>query len=198
MGKFRCSVCGFIYDEEKEGKPFAELDVCPVCRQPATAFEALEEEVSAQVLPAAEHGNSLEYEAAYARVDDSCRYMKEIHEMAVSGRTIIEAMGTRMPMPNWDDILILGAQLNPPPLMEHDEVDTTTIIGTHAKKPMVLKNPVCPICPSERCHGKRRLHWQKAAPWRARLCAVGKAGFCRRRWLRRTNTYLSMCQTNTA
>ena len=142
MGKFRCSVCGFIYDEEKEGKPFAELDVCPVCRQPATAFEELEEEVSAQVLPTAEQGNSLEYEAAYARVDDSCRYMKEIHEMAVSGKTIIEAMGTRMPMPNWDDILILGAQLNPPPLMEHDEVDTTTIIGTHAKKPMTLKNPV--------------------------------------------------------
>lgn len=62
--------------------------------------------------------------------------------MAVSGKSIIEAMGTRMKMPSWDDILILGAQLNPPPLMEHDEVDTETVIGKHAKKPMVLKNPV--------------------------------------------------------
>ena len=77
-----------------------------------------------------------------ARRDESCRYMKEIHEMAVSGKSIIEAMGTRMPMPSWDDILILGAQLNPPPLMEHDEVDTVTVIGRHAKKPMVLQNPV--------------------------------------------------------
>src|SRR5699024_3579174 len=51
-------------------------------------------------------------------------------------------MGTQMPMPNWDDILILGAQLNPPPLDEHEEIDTTTIIGTNAKRPMVLKNPV--------------------------------------------------------
>ena len=47
-----------------------------------------------------------------------------------------------MPMPNWDDILILGAQLNPPPLMEHDPVNTTTVIGKHAKKPMVLEGPV--------------------------------------------------------
>ena len=65
--------------------------------------------------------------------------MSEIHQMAVTGKPIIEAMGTRMPMPNWDDILILGAQLNPPPLMEHDPVNTTTVIGKHAKKPMVLR-----------------------------------------------------------
>ena len=38
--------------------------------------------------------------------------MKEIHEMAVTGKSAIEAMGTRMKMPNWDDVLILGAQLN--------------------------------------------------------------------------------------
>ena len=62
--------------------------------------------------------------------------------MAVTGKPIIEAMGTQMKMPNWDDILILGAQLNPPPLMEHDPVSTTTVIGKHAEKPMVLDMPV--------------------------------------------------------
>ena len=51
-------------------------------------------------------------------------------------------MSTKMPVPNWDDILILGAQLNPPPLNDGDPVDTTTIIGKHAKKPMVLDSPV--------------------------------------------------------
>lgn len=141
MGKFKCSVCGFIYDEEAEGKPFAELTVCPVCKQPAVHFEKLEEE-AVEEIPVAVKEGSLDYDMAFARVDESCRYMKEIHEMAVSGKTIIEAMGTRMPMPGWDDILILGAQLNPPPLMEHDEVDTVTVIGKHAKKPMVLQNPV--------------------------------------------------------
>ena len=39
-------------------------------------------------------------------------------------------------------IPILGAQLNPPPLMEHDPVTITTVIGKHAKKPMVLDGPV--------------------------------------------------------
>ena len=149
MAKWKCSVCGYVYDEDKEGKPFSELDACPVCKQPASVFEAVEETATARVdagtaspTEAQDSGNPLAYPSEYARRDESCRYMKEIPEMAVSGKSIIEAMGTKMPMPSWDDILILGAQLNPPPLMEHDEVDTTTVIGKHAKKPMVLKNPV--------------------------------------------------------
>ena len=147
MAKFKCSVCGYVYDEEKEGTSFSELDACPVCKQPASVFEAVGDVSATEIgtaspTEAEENDNPLAYPAEYARRDESCRYMKEIHEMAVSGKSIIEAMGTKMPMPSWDDILILGAQLNPPPLMEHDEVDTTTVIGKHAKKPMVLKNPV--------------------------------------------------------
>ena len=148
MATWKCSVCGYVYDEDKEGKPFSELDACPVCKQPASVFEAAGDTAAkvgaktASPTEAQDAGNPLAYPAEYARRDESCRYMKEIHEMAVSGKSIIEAMGTKMPMPSWDDILILGAQLNPPPLMEHDEVDTTTVIGKHAKKPMVLQNPV--------------------------------------------------------
>ena len=147
MATWKCSVCGYVYDEDKEGKPFSELDACPVCKQPAAVFEAVGDAGASDIgtaspAEAQDAGNPLAYPAEYARRDESCRYMKEIHEMAVSGKSIIEAMGTKMPMPSWDDILILGAQLNPPPLMEHDEVDTTTVIGKHAKKPMVLKNPV--------------------------------------------------------
>lgn len=148
MATWKCSVCGYVYDEDKEGKPFSELDACPVCKQPASVFEATGNTAAqggagtASPTEAQAQDNPLAYPAEYARRDESCRYMKEIHEMAVSGKSIIEAMGTKMPMPSWDDILILGAQLNPPPLMEHDEVDTTTVIGKHAKKPMVLQNPV--------------------------------------------------------
>lgn len=68
--------------------------------------------------------------------------MDEIHQMAVSGKSISDAMGTQMPMPNWDDILILGAQLDPMPLEEHAFVDTTTVIGPCAKRPLTLQNPV--------------------------------------------------------
>ena len=41
-----------------------------------------------------------------------------------------------------DDILFLGAQLNPMPLDEHAPVKTETIIGKKARKPMVLEHPV--------------------------------------------------------
>jgi pyruvate oxidase len=41
MAKYRCSVCNWIYDEEKEGKPFSNLPDtyhCPVCGSPKSAF----------------------------------------------------------------------------------------------------------------------------------------------------------------
>ncbi len=146
MAVYKCSVCGYVYDEEKEGTPFSQIKECPVCRQPSSAFERVETVLQADAKEKKEQengsANPLDYPAEYVRRDDSCRYMKEIHQMAVSGKTVIEAMGTKMRMPSWDDILILGAQLNPLPLMEHDEVDTLTVIGKNAKKPMVLKNPV--------------------------------------------------------
>lgn len=86
--------------------------------------------------------NELAYPSELKRTDESCRYMAEIHEMAQTGKSIIAAMGTQMPMPSWDDILILGAQLNPPPLDEHAEVNIRTVIGKNAKQPMVLEGPV--------------------------------------------------------
>lgn len=144
MAKYKCSICGYIHDEEENG-PFSELKACPVCKQPASVFEkmevgALKEQVKADTEGGEQNG--LEYPEEYARVDKNCRYMAEIHQMAVSGKSIIEAMGTQMPMPNWDDIFILGAQLNPPPLDEHAPVNTRTIIGKHARHPMVLETPV--------------------------------------------------------
>ena len=84
----------------------------------------------------------LEYPKEFVRQDESCRYMKEIHEIAVTGKSISAAMGTEMPMPGWDDILILGAQLDPMPLEETAQVRTETVIGRHARKPLVLENPV--------------------------------------------------------
>lgn len=140
MAVYKCNVCGFIYDEAREGRPFSELLECPVCHQPASAFYLYEQIEQSPV--AVEKKSTLEYPADYVRHDGSCRYMEEIHEMAVSGKSIHAAMGTKLPMPGWDDILILGAQLDPMPLDEYAPVDTTTVIGKRAKKPLVLENPV--------------------------------------------------------
>ena len=45
--KYRCGVCGYIYDEEKEGVRFADLPddwQCPVCGEGKEGFEPVEEE----------------------------------------------------------------------------------------------------------------------------------------------------------
>ncbi len=129
---YKCSVCGFVFDEEKEGKSFSELTACPLCKQPAEKLrpapaedsgkEAAGENAEVSDCPA-----DLSYPKETGKTDSNYRYMKEIHEMAVTG---------------WDDILVLGAQLNPPPLDEHAEVSLKTVIGKHAKKPMVIDMPV--------------------------------------------------------
>lgn len=137
---YKCTICGYVYDEEKEGKPFSELDVCPICKQPPEKFEAVG--ATKESAPKKEEHLDLSYPKETRKTDSDYRYMKEIHEMAVTGTSAIEAMGTQMAMPNWDDILVLGAQLNPMPLDEHAEVSLQTVIGKHAKKPMVLDMPV--------------------------------------------------------
>ena len=154
MAVYRCRICGAIFDEAKEGKKLSEIPCCHVCKQPISNFEKIadSEETKPDAAAAAvktepdgaasSSSAPLAYDKAFARVDERCRYMKEIHEMAVTGRTIGGAMGTQMPMPGWDDILLLGTQLNPPPLEDNAPVETRTVIGKHAKKPMVLESPV--------------------------------------------------------
>ena len=39
MAKWKCKVCGYVY----EGDELPEDFTCPVCRQPASAFEKIEE-----------------------------------------------------------------------------------------------------------------------------------------------------------
>ncbi|NCB92713.1 MAG: FMN-binding glutamate synthase family protein [Clostridia bacterium] len=141
MAKYKCGVCGYIF-EESDNKCFEDLVECPVCGQSPSKFQKIEADEKRDKPTDKKTENPLAYPKEYVREDESCRYMAEIHEMALTGKPIIEAMGTKMKMPSWDDILILGAQLNPPPLMEDDPVDTTTIIGKHAKHPMVLSQPV--------------------------------------------------------
>ena len=143
MAKYKCSVCGYIYDEEKEGQPLAG-GKCPVCGMEMVLMEenAVSEQAASNAQECAADPEALAYDPAYARCDANCRYMDDIHEMAVKGKSIIGAMGTQMPMPGWDDILLLGNQLNPPPLNDHDAVDTTTVIGRNAKKPLILANPI--------------------------------------------------------
>ncbi|MDO4977068.1 MAG: hypothetical protein Q4E53_07385 [Eubacteriales bacterium] len=38
---YRCRLCGYVYDESKEGKPFTMLQHCPVCGAVLLSFEQL-------------------------------------------------------------------------------------------------------------------------------------------------------------
>ena len=51
-------------------------------------------------------------------------------------------MGTKMAIPDWDDILPFEAQLDPPPLDDDALVSAMTVIEKHAKKLMIMESPV--------------------------------------------------------
>ncbi len=87
MAIFRCTVCGYIFDEEKEGKSFEQLTECPLCKQPSDKFIRVEEAQTVetdQTEPDEDSNGDLSYDSTFARNDSSCRYMKEIHQMAVT------------------------------------------------------------------------------------------------------------------
>lgn len=72
-----------------------------------------------------------------------------IHDLAKNGLTKtghhgeMIAMGVpRENLPQWDDIQILPAQLAQKPLLDDTPVETRTIIGPRAKKPLVLDIPL--------------------------------------------------------
>lgn len=68
MSKWICSICGYVYDEAKEGKPFAELPdtwVCPLCGAPKSAFVPEKQEAApkAPVAPVELEGDMVKLSA---------------------------------------------------------------------------------------------------------------------------------------
>lgn len=40
-GVYRCKICGWIYDEKEQGKPFTTLSHCPLCNVGQQNFERI-------------------------------------------------------------------------------------------------------------------------------------------------------------
>ena len=136
---YKCTICGDIHNEEATGLPLNELDACPICKQDISKFVEVENSKSSENI---DINAELAYDKNYAKSDKDIRAMDAIHQMAITGESIVAAMYTELPMPSWDDILILGNQLNPQPLESDVDVNTRTIIGKNAKKPLIIESPI--------------------------------------------------------
>ncbi len=160
MANYRCRICHFVYNEKIEGIFFDDLFgdwTCPVCGAPKSEFERLADEpgpLSPQppaAMPAAGPAVALPPEPirehkihdGFRRASDELeRHMADIHVMARTGESVVEPMRSRRPVVSWDDILILGTQLARLPLNREELVDTKTVIGPKASKPLVIGTPI--------------------------------------------------------
>ena len=135
---YKCTICGHIHNEESTGIILKNFDKCPICGQAISNFVKVENSESSEI----QQDSDLSYNMEHAKSDKSIRHMDAIHQMAITGESITSAMYTDLPMPNWDEILILGNQLNPQPLESDIEVNTQTIIGKTADKPLIIETPI--------------------------------------------------------
>ncbi len=91
---------------------------------------------------AAEPGEA-EYLAPWKRTADAREpYLDDIHAIAETGQSITEAMSSRKKPVSWDDVLIKGAQLAKMPLNEDEPIQTKTVLGPGADKPLVIDTPI--------------------------------------------------------
>ncbi len=147
MEKYVCSVCEYVHDEGKTGQQWNDLPdewVCPVCDSPKNYFSKAEREDST---PAPINDQSeivmdappVDLQKTMAEAEP---YFADIQAIARSNRTVDEPMRTREPVISWDEILFKGAQLARLPLNHEDPVNTKTVIGPLAAKPLVIETPI--------------------------------------------------------
>jgi glutamate synthase domain-containing protein 2/rubredoxin len=146
MAVYRCDVCDYLYDEEKDGAAWKDLPddwVCPICGASRAYFSPVGETTAdsgAGEEAAPSGGPSLD---EFRRTSDEVEsWMADIHAMAETGKSIIEPMRTKKAVISWDDVLIKGAQVARIPLNGDQPVKTTTVIGPNAKQPMVIETPI--------------------------------------------------------
>lgn len=130
-----CEICGEIFDEEKEGIKFTDLPDdwrCPICNASKEAFNPINTNQNTIK-------NSDSQPALFSDIDPNISYIQKI---ASEGKTVVEAAGAKTSLSPWNDILIMGAQLDRKPLESSVPVNTETIIGKNAKKPLALSAPI--------------------------------------------------------
>ena len=169
MTVYRCNVCNVFEYESLRGDPTTHILpgtepkdfpadwACPICTSdrthlmPIVSFAAPSHANTCPlcgapiIRTASPPGTRVlsDYLSAWERPSDDLEtYMADIHEMAVTGRSIIEPMRTKKSVISWEDILIKGAQIATIPLNKETFVITRTVIGPKARQPMIIETPV--------------------------------------------------------
>ena len=143
---YECTLCSYAYNEAKEGTLWPALADnwrCPVCGSGKESFRLAAFNRPASAPIGAETASGEEYLSEWRRpADDFEVNMADIHRLAMTGKSIIEPMRSRIPTFSWDEILIKGAQLAKMPLNKTQPVVTQTLIGPAAAFPLMLETPV--------------------------------------------------------
>jgi len=145
MAVYKCEVCDYLYDTDIEGTAWEDLPddwVCPVCGSPKPYFKPVGDGAAPTAAPVVSAAAPVSVDQFRRPSDDFEGTMADIHAMAESGKSVLEAMRTRKPVVSWDDILIKGAQLHRLPLLDDAPVRTTTVIGPNAAHPLVIETPI--------------------------------------------------------
>lgn len=85
-----------------------------------------------------------EYLGLWVRRSDALEHeMHDIHTMSKGTHEIVEPMASeKRDYPGFEDLYFLPGQLAVLPLLDHERVETQTVIGKKAKKPLVLRAPI--------------------------------------------------------
>ena len=141
MAVYVCEVCHYDYDEGRENEKWDDLPEnwkCPVCESGKSLYHS-----GSRQNPPNGFSSSVEIPVDLVRTSDFLEeHMADIHQIAESGSSIIEPMRTGKPVISWDEVLIKGAQLSRIPLNDDQPVDTRTVIGPEAEKPLIIETPV--------------------------------------------------------
>ena len=134
QARWVCTVCGYVH---KGPEP---PDECPECGAGADMFEKDESRDSADGSPKASAADT--YLAEWARDTDAfeTRFAR-IKALASGKPSEISPMRTRQTFPSREAVLFRGAQLHRLPLNEDEPVNTTTVIGRTAERPLTIAMP---------------------------------------------------------
>ena len=142
MALYLCNICKTYEYDSNIGIPdiaephtlpqdLPDTWVCPLCFSTKAHFVFIA-------------GEEKKQELASVSEEPFEEWMEDIIAMASGSGSLIASMGTKLPVPRWDDILFIGSSLTRLPTPTDAPISLQTIIGARPEvtKPLVLSIPV--------------------------------------------------------